>query len=131
MSVIAIERALPLFGAACAAVLSAAPADAAVSVDTRCGQARVSLIGRIDAAAAFSVETALAEAVDADRVTVDTASVEYIGSAGLRALLRGARLLEARGKQLVIEHASDDLLDLMHLTGMDRVLAVRACAMAA
>ncbi|MEO0761110.1 MAG: STAS domain-containing protein [Pseudomonadota bacterium] len=120
-----------MFGAACAAVLSAAPADATVSVYTRCGQTRVSLTGRVDAAAAFSLETAIAQAAESERVTVDTASVEHIGSAGLRALLRGARLLEAKGKQLVIERASKDLLDLMHLTGMDRVLAVRACVLAA
>ncbi|MEM9762001.1 MAG: STAS domain-containing protein [Pseudomonadota bacterium] len=102
-----------------------------VAVDRSSGGTRVSLIGRIDAATASALEAALADAADADLVTVDTASVEHMGSAGLRALLRGACLLESKGKQLFIERASKDLVDLMHLTGMDRVLAVRPCALAA
>ena len=56
---------------------------------------------------------------------MDFANVDYIGSAGLRSLLIGARLLATDGRRLVVERPSDDVMDVIRLTGFDRVLAIR------
>lgn len=82
--------------------------------------------GRIDAITAPSLEAELksAAAKGGAAVVVDFADVDYVSSAGLRALLVGAKSLAGQGRKLVIARVRDDVLDVIRLTGFDRILTI-------
>lgn len=82
--------------------------------------------GRIDATTAPTLEAELkrAAAEGGAAVIVDFAEVDYVSSAGLRALLVGAKGLAGQGRKLVVARARDDVLDVIRLTGFDRILTL-------
>ena len=56
---------------------------------------------------------------------LDLAGLEFIGSAGLRAVLRTARQLQRRDAGLVLCALSDPVRAVFGVTGFDRIMAIR------
>ena len=71
------------------------------------GGRRVALRGRLDSQSAAGLDDRLHPLLESAAVTAllfDLADLEYIGSAGIRALVRARKALEARGGGVVVAH---------------------------
>lgn len=71
------------------------------------GGRRVSLRGRLDTETAPTLDERLAPLLTSPAVTAalfDLAGLEYIGSAGIRVLIRVRKALEARGGGVAVAH---------------------------
>src|SRR5262249_35144983 len=74
-----------------------------LSEETRAGWRIVGVRGRADAESADELESALRGALEAHgRVAADLAGLDYISSAGLRALIQAARAAQSKGVDLAI-----------------------------
>lgn len=84
------------------------------------------LTGKLDATCAPSVEekfSALSKGGAAGLV-VDLADVEYVSSAGLRALILGVKTYASVGKPFFAANPLRDVADVIELTGVDKVLKI-------
>ena len=78
----------------------------------------VKLVGRLDVKAAREAEAAFAEAAEASpNVVLDMAELDYIASAGLRALKRLQGEVSANGGTLVLRNVQDDVMEVFEMTG--------------
>ena len=78
----------------------------------------VKLVGRLDVKAAREAEEAFAEAAKAaPNVVLDLAGLDYIASAGLRALKRLSGDISANGGTLVLRNVQDDVMEVFEMTG--------------
>lgn len=84
-------------------------------------------IGRLDSATAASHESALLGLLDGEvsSVTVDLSQLDYLSSAGLRVLLLAARAARSRGGSLVLESPKPQILEVLRISGFDRILTIR------
>ena len=85
----------------------------------------VYLEGRIDTNNAAAVEKELFEAVDAnpaDAIVIDTESLEYISSAGLRVLMK---LRKSTTKPMTMINVSRDIYEILETTGFTQLLDVK------
>lgn len=81
------------------------------------------LAGRLDVKAAREVDTTFAEAVEkAPNIVLDLSELDYIASAGLRAIkrLRGAVL--SNGGTLVLRGVQENVMDVFEMTGFAAML---------
>ena len=94
--------------------------------ETKAGWCVVAVRGRADAEAADELENTLCAAVDQHpKVAVNFWSLSYISSAGLRAVLQGARAAEAKGVEFVICSASDAVKKVLDMSGMHHVMKIQ------
>jgi anti-sigma B factor antagonist len=94
--------------------------------ETRAGWCVVAVRGRADAEAADELETTLRAAVEQHpRVAVNFWLLSYISSAGLRAVLQGARAAEEKGVEFVICSAHDAVKKVLDMSGMHHVLKIQ------
>lgn len=92
----------------------------AVTGDTN----EVKLVGRLDVKAAREAEEAFAEATKAaPNIVLDMSELDYIASAGLRALKRLRGEVDANGGTLVLRDAQDDVMEVFEMTGFAVMLA--------
>lgn len=79
--------------------------------------------GRIDSAGADGLRSALETAASEaeKRVMVDFATVEYISSAGLRALLSGAKAVQTRGGGVVLCGLHLNVREVFDISGFSTV----------
>ncbi len=83
----------------------------------------VKLVGRLDVKAAREAESAFAEAAAAARnVTLDLAELDYIASAGLRALKRLRGDVRNNGGKLTLRNVQEDVMDVFEMTGFAAML---------
>ena len=83
----------------------------------------VKLVGRLDVKAAREAESAFAEAATAARsVVLDMSELDYIASAGLRALKRLRADVVANGGTLVLRGVQDDVMEVFEMTGFAAML---------
>lgn len=92
--------------------------------------------GRLDVHAAAAFEQQLLERIAAGERTIvlDGAHLDYLNSAGLRALLRAAKQIDREGGRLVLAALTDNVREVLRLSGLDTVLEIhpdRAAALAA
>ena len=86
----------------------------------------VSIDGRIDTATSPKLyEYLTAEMEGVMELTLDFAKVEYVSSAGLRALLAIKKDLAAKGKQFEICHLNNICQEVFKVTGFINVLTVK------
>ena len=84
----------------------------------------VKLVGRLDVKAAREAESAFAEAADvAQNVVLDMSELEYIASAGLRALKRLRSDVRKNGGTLTLRGVQDDVMEIFELTGFSAMLS--------
>ncbi|MBR2803880.1 MAG: STAS domain-containing protein [Eggerthellaceae bacterium] len=78
----------------------------------------VKLVGRLDVKAAKSADQAFAQAVEASKnVVLDMSELDYIASAGLRALKRPRSDVDAKGGTLVLRDVQSNVMELFEMTG--------------
>jgi anti-anti-sigma factor len=93
--------------------------------ETRSGWRVVSVSGRADAEAADALEAALRSAVEANgRVAADFATLDYISSAGLRAVLQAARAAQTRGSEFAVCGLSAPVRKVFDMSGLHHVLRI-------
>jgi len=78
----------------------------------------VKLVGRLDVKAAREAEDSFSEATKAAKnVVLDMSELDYIASAGLRALKRLRNEVDANGGTLVLRGVQDDVMEVFEMTG--------------
>lgn len=80
--------------------------------------------GRIDAATAGDFSKAIEDNIDGVKnLTFDFEKLEYISSAGLRALLTAQKTMAKVGGMKVI-HVADVIMDVFNITGFADILTI-------
>ncbi len=81
----------------------------------------VKVAGRIDSASAPRFEEALQEVLERKRynIVLDLSGLEYISSAGLRAMVSTQKVCKEHGGQLVLAAVPKAIQEVLDLTGLD------------
>jgi anti-anti-sigma factor len=92
--------------------------------------------GRIDSANATAFEESLTREINGSRgtVIVDCQALDYISSAGLRAILIGAKLAKPKGRKLLLCSLKPNVHEVFAVSGFTKVLTIlddREAALAA
>ncbi len=96
-----------------------------VKQETRGGWLVVGVKGRADAEAADQLEAELRAAVGQhSKVAADFASLDYISSAGLRAVLQAARNAQMTNVEFAICGMSASVKKVFDMSGMHHVLTI-------
>lgn len=96
-----------------------------VTLETREDWQVVVVAGRADAEAADELETALRTAIEQHpKVAADFRSLDYISSAGLRAVLQAARAARLRSSGFAVCALSDPVRKVFNMSGMHHVLRI-------
>ena len=96
-----------------------------VTQETRQGWHVVGVTGRADAEAADVLETALRSAVEGhSKVAADFHALDYISSAGLRAVLQAARAAQSRGTEFAVCALSAPVQKVFTMSGLHHVLQI-------
>lgn len=86
----------------------------------------ISLKGRLDTITSQDLITAFNnEEINEPLVSIDMKELEYISSAGLRALLAMKKDLTAKGKNLEITNLNSVCLEVFKVTGFINILTVK------
>lgn len=86
----------------------------------------VSLTGRLDTVTSVEFTKRMeAEKVDEKLVIIDMSNLEYISSAGLRALLALKKVLIPQGKELEVHNLSPICQEVFKVTGFKNILTVK------
>ena len=86
----------------------------------------IALSGRLDTVTSTSLLNAFAkEEINEDLVVVDMKELEYISSAGLRALLAMKKDLTAKGKNFEVHNPNSVCQEVFRVTGFVNVLNVK------
>jgi anti-anti-sigma factor len=94
--------------------------------ETRAGWLVVSVSGRADAAAAQDLEQALVAGVNAhNKVAADFADLDYISSAGLRAVLQAARAAQNKNVEFAVCAPSAPVRKVFEINGLQHVLTIQ------
>jgi anti-sigma B factor antagonist len=97
-----------------------------ISETKRSGAVVVSVAGRVDAGNAATLEQRLLGLIDGGerRVVVDCAGLDYISSAGLRALLVAVKRLKGTGGKMALGSLKDDIREVFDIAGFSAILSV-------
>ena len=86
----------------------------------------ISLKGRLDTVTSLEFQKAVdAEPLDENLVIIDMKELEYISSAGLRALIALKKKLQEKQKRLEIHNLNDVCTEVFKVTGFINVLDVK------
>ncbi len=107
-----------------------AVAAAEVTISTTGRVAVVAMVGEVDIATAPALREALVTVCDgaAVLVVVDFAEVTFADSAALAVLVAGHKRLERMSRQLMIVNVGPQQMTIFTLTGLQRLMDVRACS---
>ena len=93
--------------------------------ETRGAWLVVSVTGRADAEAADALEGALRAAVEQhSKVAADFGALDYISSAGLRAVLQSARVAQMKDVEFAVCGMSPSVQKVFQMSGMHHVLTI-------
>lgn len=96
-----------------------------VTQETRSGWCVVCVRGRADAEAADELESALRAAVaQHPKVAADFGALDYISSAGLRAVLQAARAAQAGNAEFAVCSLSPPVKKVFDMSGMHHILRI-------
>ena len=86
----------------------------------------IALQGRLDTVTSVEFTDALAkEEIKEEKVIIDMKELEYISSAGLRALLALKKTLSSQNKELEIHNLNPVCQEVFKVTGFNNVLTVK------
>lgn len=95
----------------------------------------VAVAGRVDSGTAGQLEDVLPERMQStSRLVLDLADVQYVSSAGLRVMLKAAKIARATGNTLILAGLAPPVREVFHVSGFEaifRILDDRAAALAA
>ena len=81
--------------------------------------------GRIDTYTAETFEQALLELLEKESVvTVDFEDVEYVSSAGLRALQKKKKKANSQGKEMICVNINETVEEVLEMTGFIDILTI-------
>ncbi len=94
--------------------------------ESRNGEAAALFLeGRLDTNTAPELETKLDRIIpDLKSLTLDLTKLDYVSSAGLRAMLRGHIALQQQGGELLIRNPNELVRAVLEVTGLIEVLKV-------
>jgi len=96
-----------------------------VTQQTRSGWCVVEVRGRADAEAADRLEETLRAALEGHpKVAADFSALDYISSAGIRAVLQAARAAEGRGAEFAVCSLSAPVRKVFDMSGLHHVLKI-------
>jgi anti-sigma B factor antagonist len=96
-----------------------------VTQQIRSGWQVLSVTGRADGECADALETALTAAVETNpKVAADFSALDYISSAGLRAVLQAARAAEGRHSEFAVCSLSAPVKKVFDMSGLHHVLRI-------
>ena len=85
----------------------------------------IAFVGRLDAKAARQAEEVFVTATDAaPNIVLDMSGLEYIASAGLRALKRLHSAVGECGGTLVLKGVQEDVMEVFEMTGFAAMLTI-------
>lgn len=82
----------------------------------------VTLSGRLDTVTAPDLAENLKELSGITDIVMDCADLSYVSSAGLRVLLTARKSIPG---ELVLEHVTPSVLDVLDITGFTGILTIR------
>lgn len=90
-------------------------------------EVRIALVGRLDVASAPLLQDfAVALSGPLESLVVDCSQLEYVSSAGLRALLIAHKRAMRDGAPLALEQVADPVREVLDMTGFSKVFDVRS-----
>ena len=91
------------------------------------GVVKLLIEGRLDATSSPQLQEIMISALEnIDKLHLDFKDLEYISSAGLRALLIGEKSATAKGKQLKLFGVSAEVMEIMNMTGFANILNIES-----
>ena len=99
-----------------------------INVEPSNGALVVAVEGRIDGANAMEFQSAAQEALGDKQgpLLIDCETLSYVSSAGLRAFLSLARLLQRRGGKFAVCSLSGLIAQIFQISGFDQIISVHA-----
>ena len=87
---------------------------------------RLVVVGRVDTLVCDELKDELIKAtMTSKKIIVDMSQVEFISSAGLRALFVGQKAAAAKNEDLIIVNAGPYVREVFNVTGFDTILDIR------
>jgi len=85
-------------------------------------------VGRLDGSNAATVEKELLGllAEQGASVEVDLSKLDYVSSAGLRVFLSAAKAAKSKGGKLVLRAPKPPVLEVLQISGFDRILNIES-----
>ena len=94
--------------------------------ETRAGWCIVGVRGRVDAESADDLEAALRTAIAANgKVAANFAAVEYVSSAGLRAVIQAARAAQGNNVEFTICSMTAHVKKVFDMSGLHQILHIQ------
>ncbi|MBS0644065.1 MAG: STAS domain-containing protein [Acetobacteraceae bacterium] len=99
-----------------------------ITTQTDGGMATLKVVGRVDAIAMSKLEQAAGAAIEAgaSRLVIDMRQVDYISSAGLRAVLMAAKKAQAVGGGIALFGLQPAVEDVMTTSGFATIVRITA-----
>lgn len=82
--------------------------------------------GWLDTASSPELNAALEEIAEAREIVLDFDMVEYMASAGLRAVVAGHKKAQSIGAAFSVIHVGPEVMSIFKMTGIDKKLNVTA-----
>ena len=85
----------------------------------------IALGGILDTKSAPQLQDAIMESVaDVTEINFDFANLEYLTSAGLRAILVAQQEMEDKDGKMTLKNVSKDIMDIFNMTGFLSILTI-------
>ncbi|MCD7738364.1 MAG: STAS domain-containing protein [Lachnospiraceae bacterium] len=89
------------------------------------GIALLKVEGRVDTNTSPQLQKSILQAFQKEsQVVIDLEKVDYISSAGLRALLIGQKTASSKGGSMKLIHVCDAVMKVFDMTGFSKVLTI-------
>ncbi len=90
------------------------------------GKVLLTVEGRVDATTAPQLQNAILTAFQKEKdVVLDCEALEYISSAGLRALLLGQKTSKSKSGSFVLTNVGQEVQEILEVTGFDDILTIQ------
>lgn len=91
-----------------------------INITEKDGISIAGIIGNLDTATSFDAQEKILPLITKDiKIIIDMIKCEYVSSAGLRTLLLIAKKIRQVGAKGVMSCVSDEIKDVMEMTGFD------------
>ena len=82
--------------------------------------------GKIDTLTSAQFQNAVLKSFQKDKnIVINMEKVDYISSAGLRALILGQKTATSKGGSMIVINTAPSVQDVFRVTGFDKVLTIR------
>ena len=94
--------------------------------ETRSGDViQINIDGRVDTTTSPQLQNAILQAFQkGNKLVLDFSGVEYVSSAGLRALLIGQKTANSKGGSMTLIHVAEAVLQVFKMSGFSGILHI-------